>query len=633
MRTMTHRRLFWAFLSASVTVLLLCGTGWSQEKAVNPVVPNAILGPFQFPTYPSLVSGGQSWTHLGVDLIAKEGSPVYAFGDGRVVAVITQSDPEYSWAGNAVMIEHPASPPLYTIYLHLSKISLLPDTPVKAGTSEVGQVGHTGHANGVDHVHFEIRRFKKWLSQWGNIYAPGDQRSSPYLKANWEDPLVWFKRYPTGMPSSGTLAPSAEAERSGPLDYAAAFNHRGAKWIFNRKTVSSRGTIARRLEISSEGITTIDGANVTQVVRKGMRPNGSEYFRQVRYMTASAEAITLIGWDFTSEDEATSKWRFRPAWPVLKNPVVVGAMWEQNGQIDISGKTHKYDVQVEVQSRELINVPAGRFETFKVVTRFLNEITTEWWAKGVGVVRRELAGGSGVISTDELVEYKGASETTESATAGKVDQSLLRPAGERNKREGPSPTSYGVYVRDNSGLIELRPESAETSLANVSGPYALYPRCCAKGPHPRLPDGSIEVVVFLRGLTGINPVLREFVYVRELEKVQVDLFGRPKPQGYRSLVKPGEWIAAYDWPVTVSPVSNQPDMIIVRPRAGKLTAGLYGFAIEPSGHPATRYPQSGQLMFWVGIDPNDKTTRCTDWEVKLSGLSDGEVTIRECSIR
>ncbi len=173
----------------------------AQEKTANPVVPNGTLGPFRHGTFPSLESKGQQWTHIGVDLVAAGGSPVYAFGDGTVIEVITQNDPEFSWAGNAVMVEHPTAPKkTYTIYLHLKEtLNVKTRDPVQGGKTQIGRVGHTGAANNVDHVHFEIRYFKEWLSRWGNIYAPGDQRNSPYLKTNWEDPAIYFLRFPSGM--------------------------------------------------------------------------------------------------------------------------------------------------------------------------------------------------------------------------------------------------------------------------------------------------------------------------------------------------------------------------------------------------------------------------------------------------
>ena len=168
---------------------------------MNPVVPGATLGPFRFATYPSLKSQGREWTHLGVDLIAPSGSPVFAFGDGSVAAIVTDKDPEFVWAGNAVMVEHPAIPTgLYTIYLHLQGRPLVTvSEQVRGGIDQLGRVGRTGAAYGVDHLHFEIRRFREWLSRWGNIYAPGDQRASAYLRANWEDPVAWFGKYPKGM--------------------------------------------------------------------------------------------------------------------------------------------------------------------------------------------------------------------------------------------------------------------------------------------------------------------------------------------------------------------------------------------------------------------------------------------------
>ncbi len=172
-----------------------------QRESANPVVPNATFGPFRHGTFPSLESGDQKWTHAGVDLVAPAGSPVYAFGDGTVRKVITQADPEYYWGGNAVMLEHPTTlKKTYTIYLHLQEAPLVrPGDRVEAGKTQIGKVGHTGHANNADHVHFEIRYFEAWLSEWNNIYGQEDQRKSDYFRAHWEDPLEWFARYPTGL--------------------------------------------------------------------------------------------------------------------------------------------------------------------------------------------------------------------------------------------------------------------------------------------------------------------------------------------------------------------------------------------------------------------------------------------------
>lgn len=199
-----HVAIKFAAMILASTLLLVGGLAHGQSRVENPVVPTAILGPYTHAKYPSLESRGQQWTHLGVDLLAPAGTAVYAFGDGTVDKVITKGDPEHEWAGYAVMIRHAIeSEPLYTIYLHLEgPLRVKPGDQVKGGQTQIGSIGklgESGHAYGTPHVHFEVRRFPDWLSRWGNIYAPGDQSQSSYLKTSWENPIEWFKRFPTGL--------------------------------------------------------------------------------------------------------------------------------------------------------------------------------------------------------------------------------------------------------------------------------------------------------------------------------------------------------------------------------------------------------------------------------------------------
>jgi len=219
-RTATHGRLRQATL-AFVALQLLCSAP-AYAQSTNPVVPNATLGPFRHGTFPSLESKGRQWTHVGVDLIAPEGSPVYAVADGGVVSVINNTSAHFSWAGNAVMLQHkhPDEPDknIYSIYLHLreapssslGKVEGGRSGIVEGGKTKIGEVGRTGAANDVPHVHFEIRKFGTWLWSWGggidNIYGPGDQRSSRDFREQWIDPLIFFQRFPTGMPVDAKAA-------------------------------------------------------------------------------------------------------------------------------------------------------------------------------------------------------------------------------------------------------------------------------------------------------------------------------------------------------------------------------------------------------------------------------------------
>jgi hypothetical protein len=170
------------FVVLSADLLLGATSNW--------VVPQGEFGPFKHGTYPSL----KDKTHVGVDIIARSGSEVYPFDDGVVVEIISQGDKRFSWAGHAVMIMHPPKPrKTYTIYLHLAEKPLAsPGQEVEKGKTLIGRVGHTGAANDVDHVHFEIRYFREWLGPGGNIYLDGDQRRSEVLKTNWDDPVRLF---------------------------------------------------------------------------------------------------------------------------------------------------------------------------------------------------------------------------------------------------------------------------------------------------------------------------------------------------------------------------------------------------------------------------------------------------------
>ena len=118
--------------------------------------------------------------HHGVEFLNGFGTPVLAAAEGVVAVAGTDVDPisphgawpilfygPYSnFYGNLVVIEHPlpdaiqaAFPdlagPLYTLYGHLSEISVQPGQLVQPG-QEIGRVGMAGIATG-SHLHFEVR--------------------------------------------------------------------------------------------------------------------------------------------------------------------------------------------------------------------------------------------------------------------------------------------------------------------------------------------------------------------------------------------------------------------------------------------------------------------------------------------
>ena len=89
--------------------------------------------------------------HNGIDLAAKEGTPVYAVKDGAVAFVI-ENDKEF---GNYVILQHDKGKTT-SVYAHLQAATVQQYQNVKKGEI-IGYVGHTGMATG-DHLHFEIRQ-------------------------------------------------------------------------------------------------------------------------------------------------------------------------------------------------------------------------------------------------------------------------------------------------------------------------------------------------------------------------------------------------------------------------------------------------------------------------------------------
>ena len=87
--------------------------------------------------------------HDGIDISAKEGTPVKAATDGTVV----YSDQRLSGYGKLVIIRHGKG--LFTVYAHNQRNLVKKGEKVRRGDT-IAKVGQTGRANG-PHLHFEVR--------------------------------------------------------------------------------------------------------------------------------------------------------------------------------------------------------------------------------------------------------------------------------------------------------------------------------------------------------------------------------------------------------------------------------------------------------------------------------------------
>jgi len=105
--------------------------------------------------------------HKGMDFTAKQGTPIFATGDG----VIAKADNTASGYGNHIVIRHGYG--YETLYGHLSKYNCRAGQRIKRGDI-IGYVGSTGRSE-APHLHYEVHKDGKVVNPlnfyYGNISA------------------------------------------------------------------------------------------------------------------------------------------------------------------------------------------------------------------------------------------------------------------------------------------------------------------------------------------------------------------------------------------------------------------------------------------------------------------------------
>ena len=116
-------------------------------------------GTFVWPANQHVLSGNDYWSgHLGIDIAALTGDPVYAADSGVVVYAGAIS----GGYGNMVMIDHGNG--YQTLYAHLSAINVLCGSSVYQG-QVIARSGSTGNSTG-PHLHFEVRFMGGFINPW-----------------------------------------------------------------------------------------------------------------------------------------------------------------------------------------------------------------------------------------------------------------------------------------------------------------------------------------------------------------------------------------------------------------------------------------------------------------------------------
>lgn len=134
------------------------GTSSTNQSAC----PNGAVGSgaFVWPADNHFLSGNDYWSgHLGIDIAAGEGAPVYAADNG--VVTMAQGGWNYGY-GNVIQIDHGNG--YSTVYAHLSVIGVGVCQSVYAG-QWIGSAGNTGNSQGA-HLHFEVRQGGGFINPW-----------------------------------------------------------------------------------------------------------------------------------------------------------------------------------------------------------------------------------------------------------------------------------------------------------------------------------------------------------------------------------------------------------------------------------------------------------------------------------
>jgi len=144
-----------AYAPRSGATRVIAGPGGCQAPSTGPIGS----GGFIWPTGVASLSGFDfSSYHLGIDIAAAEGTPVYAADSGTVIYA-GWNDTGY---GYMVMIDHNNG--YSTLYGHFSAVSVTCGSNVFQGTP-IGLAGSTGRSTG-SHVHFEVRLNGSFVNPW-----------------------------------------------------------------------------------------------------------------------------------------------------------------------------------------------------------------------------------------------------------------------------------------------------------------------------------------------------------------------------------------------------------------------------------------------------------------------------------
>ena len=212
------------------------------------------FGSTSFSSYEDRFWHGTFYTnfHGGIDYWGPLDYPIVACANG-VVKYAGFAVPYIGGAGgNGVVIQH--GPYLKSIYGHMNSITVSAGQAVVAG-QKIGGIGQSGIANGVIHLHFELRSI---TPTWGEDvenpadFLPGGSLSGSALGNDTSD-IPWLE------PLAGTIVKAALCNPVGPNQWTLPTAGESVIALyFDRMLVSSssytvsEGIITTLADVSSE---------------------------------------------------------------------------------------------------------------------------------------------------------------------------------------------------------------------------------------------------------------------------------------------------------------------------------------------------------------------------------------------
>ncbi|MBM6623458.1 SH3 domain-containing protein [Micrococcaceae bacterium RIT802] len=236
------KKLLWSTLSAVALIAGTIGAGPvyaapAKDTVVSPLKPNTYrFSSTQGPRCIPVRNGTTS--HLGQDLPASNGSPIYAVANGVVTAT---HNGVYGGTAGYIIVRHIlGGQTYYTAYIHMYNAGkyVRAGQSVKAG-QRIADVGSSG-ASTAPHLHFEV---------WG---------SAGWMKGPTIEPMAWLKRYGVDMRRHATTVYNFTLPKS--CSYWAASD-------LNLRASSSSSSKLVKLVRKGTPMTSVPGAYANGYVR------------------------------------------------------------------------------------------------------------------------------------------------------------------------------------------------------------------------------------------------------------------------------------------------------------------------------------------------------------------------------